>query len=104
MQRLSPQKMLDLQPTRKPRRDDCRTLIIFPQRRKQALLPYQSRDFVMLLFIADRAGHAAAASVEVDDFGARNAAHQAQRRSRADQGALVAVGLKEDTPGARAKL
>ena len=42
----------------------------------EPLLADESGNFVVLFFVPERAGHAAAASVQVDHFSAGNAAQQ----------------------------
>src|SRR5688572_11764745 len=53
----------------------------------------------MLALVAERARHATAAGVHIDDFAVRDAAEETQRRSRADQGLLMAVGMEKETTG-----
>ena len=50
----------------------------------------------MLCLEAERAGHAAAAGVELDHLGARDALQQGDGRLRAGERLLVAVAVEED--------
>ncbi len=66
MNRLATGEMPDLEPARKPW---CYHHSVRPglaDRGQETLFTYQSRDLVMLGLVAERAGHAAAAGVEVD--------------------------------------
>src|SRR5262249_28651681 len=89
-------EVLDLQPAREARGDDDRVRGGLAQRREQPLFADEARHLVILLLVAERPGHAAAAGVEVEDLGPGNAPQKAQQWPHADQGALVAVALDED--------
>src|SRR5437870_494837 len=90
-------EMLDLRPAGETRCHDDRIGIRLANGGKQPLLADQARNLIMFFLITERAGHTAAAGVEVDYFGARNPAQQAQRRLHADQCALVAMTLNENS-------
>ena len=96
-------EVLDLHPAGEARRDDDRVRIGLAQGGEESLFTDEARDFVVFLLVAEGAGHAAAAGVEVDDLGTGDATQQLERRTHADERALMAVALHEDALGARAE-
>ena len=69
MNRRAAGEMLDLEPAREPRRNDDGVWPSLANRGQEALFAHEPRDLVMLGLVAERAGHAAAAGVEVDHLG-----------------------------------
>ena len=76
MNRFSPGEMFDLQPAGKTGGHDYRFRIGLAQRRKEALLAHQTRDFVMFFVITKRTSHTAATGVQIDYLRARNASQE----------------------------
>src|SRR5690348_17300096 len=67
------------------------------------MLADEPRDLVVLGLIAERAGQAAAAGVEVDHFRPRDTTQEAEQRAHPDERSLMAVALDEDPLRARAE-
>src|ERR1043165_6332996 len=85
VQRCSSGEMLDLHATREPRRDDDGFGIGLAQRREESLLANEPRKFVVLFFVAERAGHPATASIQIDNLCTRDTAQKPKHRPVADQ-------------------
>ena len=71
MNRPVTREMLDLEPAREPRRNHDGVWPGLADRGQETLFTYEPRDLVMLGLVAERAGHAAAAGVEVDHLRCR---------------------------------
>jgi hypothetical protein len=90
----------DLLPTRDPSRCDDRLLRFRTDGREEPQLADLHRQFVMLGLIAERASHAAASGVHLDDFSTRDAAQQRDCGRNSCQRLLVAVTVEKDAPAA----
>ena len=66
MNRPVAREMLDLEPAREPRSNYHGVSPSLAVRGQKTLFTHETRDLVMLGLVAERAGHAAAAGVEVD--------------------------------------
>ena len=86
----------DLLAARHARGGDQRRRGLLPDRREQAHPADAHAQFVVLGLEAERAGHAAAAGVELFDLGAGDALQQRDRGRGARERLLVAVPVKED--------
>src|SRR4051794_12057056 len=87
--------MGDLHPARQSRRDDDVGHIRLAQRGKESMFADEAGYLVMLLFIAERAGHAAATGVEIDHLRAWNPPQEPEERGHTDQGTLMTMGLHQ---------
>ena len=96
MKRMPAREMLDLEPAGESRRDDDSTGSSLSHGRQQSLLAHQPRDLVMLALVAERAGHAAAAGVEVDHLRPGNPVAAVGASAPCPRATLVAVRLHED--------
>src|SRR5580700_7972848 len=81
------------------RRDD-RVVRLRADGGEQAQLADAHRQLVMLRLEAERPGHSAAAGVDLDDLGARDAAQQRHGDSSPRERLLMAVPVEQDPPAA----
>src|SRR4051812_41208718 len=91
-------KMGDLQAAREAGGDDRDVGTGRAQGGEETLLADETRDLIVLGLVAERAGQAAAAGVEVDHLAPRDSTQQTEHRAHPDERALMAVALDEQAP------
>ena len=95
--------MPDLVAARKTRSHDHGVRLELAQGREKSVFPHGPGYPVVLALVPERAGHAAAATVQDIDLAAGDPGQELHGRIGADQGFLVAVPVQRDVAGTRLK-